>query len=110
MTVMGGMPARSIIVIGASSGGIEALRTLMGDLPSDLEAAVFVVVHIGQNASILPQILTRAGVLPAIHPEDGQQIEKGIIYVAPPDHHLLVEAGHIHLSRGPKENRTRPGL
>jgi two-component system chemotaxis response regulator CheB len=104
MTVMGGMPARSIIVIGASSGGIEALRTLMGDLPSDLEATVFVVVRIGQNASILPQILTRAGVLPAIHPEDGQQIEKGIIYVAPPDHHLLVEAGHIHLSRGPKEN------
>jgi two-component system chemotaxis response regulator CheB len=104
------MPAQNFIVIGASAGGIEALRTLMGDLPADLPAAVFVVVHIGQNASILPQILTRAGVLPAIHPEDGRRIENGMIYVAPPDRHLLIEPGHIHLSQGSKENRTRPAI
>jgi two-component system, chemotaxis family, protein-glutamate methylesterase/glutaminase len=104
------VPAQDIIVIGASAGGTEALRKLIGDLPADLAAAVFVVVHVGQSASILPQILTRTGVLRAIHPEDGQPIENGIIYIAPPDQHLLVEAGHIHLSHGPKENRTRPAI
>jgi two-component system, chemotaxis family, protein-glutamate methylesterase/glutaminase len=104
------MPAQRIIVIGASAGGIEALRTLMRELPQNLQAAVFVVVHIGHRASVLPLILSDAGVLPAIHPEDGQTIEQGMIYVAPPDQHLLIEDGHVHLSNGPKENRTRPAI
>lgn len=104
------MPAHNIIVIGASAGGIDALRKLLSDLPANLNAGILLVVHIGQSVSVLPQILTRAGVLPAIHPEDGQSIENGVIYVAPPDYHLLVEAGHIHLSHGPKENLTRPAI
>jgi two-component system, chemotaxis family, protein-glutamate methylesterase/glutaminase len=104
------MPAQCIIAIGASAGGVEALRTLMRELPPNLQAAVFVVVHIGHRASVLPQILSDAGALPAIHPEDGQPIEQGMVYVAPPDQHLLIENGHVHLSNGPKENRTRPAI
>ena len=105
------MPKRDIIVIGASSGGIEALRTIVAELPKDFPAAVFVVVHTGPDSpGILHQILTRAGNLDAVDPRDGEQIVPGRIYVAPPDLHLLVEPGNVCLSRGPKENRFRPAI
>lgn len=83
----------------------------MGRLPSDLAAAVLVVVHIpNDGSSILPEILTSAGPLPALHPQDGQAIQPGKVYVAPPDYHLLVEDGHVKLTRGPRENRHRPAI
>jgi two-component system, chemotaxis family, protein-glutamate methylesterase/glutaminase len=104
------MAVQDIIVIGASAGGVEALRVLTRAMPRDLPAAVFAVLHIGQRVSILPEILTASGALPAIHPKDGQKVEHGTIYVAPSDHHLLIEDGHIHLSHGPKENRSRPAI
>ena len=104
------MPARDIIVIGASAGGVEALKLLVRELPKDLPAAVFVVLHTGAHPSILPDILTVAGSLPADHPVDGSPIEKGRIYVAPPDHHLIVVSGHVHVARGPKENNARPSI
>ena len=101
---------QDIIVIGASAGGVEALSMLVAGLPTGLPAAVFVVLHIGNNPSILPEILTKAGPLPAIHPSGGELIVSGKIFVAPPDRHLLIEANHIRLSRGPKENRARPAV
>src|SRR4051794_34520439 len=105
------MDGHDIIVIGASAGGIEALKRLAREIPSDIPAAVFVVVHIGASAeSALPQILGSVSNLPAVHPEDGDPIECGRIYVAPPDQHMLLERGHIHLARGPRENRTRPAV
>jgi two-component system chemotaxis response regulator CheB len=80
-------------------------------LPPDLPAALFVVMHVPAWApSGLPGILSRAGPLKAVHPEDGDRIEKGRIYVAPPDFHLLVERGRVRLARGPKENRHRPAV
>jgi len=103
------MPRRDIIAIGASAGGVEALQTLVSHLPSTLPAALFVVVHMApRSKSFLPQILTRSGPLPAMHPENGTRIEHGKIYVAPPDHHLILERDHIHLGMGPQENRHRP--
>src|ERR1044071_4813241 len=105
------MPKRDIIVIGASSGGIEALRVLVGDLPKDFAASIFRVVHMGPGSpGILHQILNRAGNVKAIDPSDGQEIQPGRIYVAPPDRHLILEPGKICLSRGPKENRFRPAF
>ena len=99
------------MVIGTSSGGVEALRRLAGDLPPELPAALFVVMHVPEWApSVLPDILSRAGPLKAVHPEDGDRIEKGRIYVAPPDFHLLGERGRVRLTRGPKENRHRPAV
>ncbi|HEX6293263.1 MAG TPA: chemotaxis protein CheB [Herpetosiphonaceae bacterium] len=105
------MPGRDIIVIGASAGGVEALTTLVRGLPADLSAAVFIVLHIPpQSPSLLPSILSRSGPLSAAHPRDGDPIRAGQIYVAPPDHHLLIEQGRVRVVRGPKENRHRPAV
>jgi two-component system, chemotaxis family, protein-glutamate methylesterase/glutaminase len=105
------MHKHDIVVIGASAGGVEALSTLVSTLPADLLAAVFIVLHIpAQSPSLLPEILGRQGPLPAIHPQNGEKIRQRQIYIASPDLHLLVEHGHIHLSRGPKENRHRPSI
>ena len=105
------MPGHDIIVIGASAGGVEALMGVVRALPSDLPAALFVVLHIPPDgASALPHILAAAGQLPAAHPRDGDPIEHGRIYVAPPDHHLLVEEGRVRVTRGPRENRYRPAV
>lgn len=101
------------ILLGASAGGVDALIRLCRGLPRDLPAAVLVAQHIAPTArSVLPQILTRAGPLPAAHAEDGEAIRPGRIYVAPPDLHLLVnsDGDHLMLRRGPHENRTRPAI
>ena len=105
------MTKRDIIVIGASSGGIEALRTLVAELPANLPASIFVVLHTGpESPGILHQILGRSGILEAVNPKDREHIRPGHIYVAPPDRHMLLEPGRIRLTRGPKENRFRPAI
>lgn len=105
------MALRNIIVIGASAGGFEALKKLVGGLPKDLGAAVFVVWHLSANAhGVLPSVLEKAGSLPAAHGVDGEEIMPGRIYVAPPDHHLLIEENRVRVTKGPKENRFRPAV
>jgi two-component system, chemotaxis family, protein-glutamate methylesterase/glutaminase len=100
-----------IVVIGASAGGVEALEQVVSGLQPDFPAAVFVTLHLpARGVSRLPEILSRQGPLPASHPLDGTSIEKGHIYVAPPDRHLLVQQNRIQLSAGPKENRARPAI
>jgi two-component system, chemotaxis family, protein-glutamate methylesterase/glutaminase len=102
---------RRCIAIGASAGGFELVVDIASQLPEDLPAPVFVTMHVpAYHRSYLPSILSRAGKLHAIHPEDGRRIEPGLIYVAPPDHHLLVDDGHIAVKRGPKENGFRPSI
>ena len=104
------MPSRCV-VIGASAGGLEPLRELVSQLPTDLPAPVFVAMHLPANhESYLPEILSSTGPLPAMHPEDNTKVETGFIYVAPPDHHLLVDADLIAVKRGPKENGFRPSI
>ena len=105
------MRQRDIIVIGASAGGLEPLRTLAGALPATFPAALFVVVHSAADSpSLLATILDHASPLPAAQAADRAPIRSGRIYVAPPDHHLLLEAGWMRLTRGPKENRFRPAV
>src|SRR3954470_23315068 len=105
------MPGRDIIVVGASAGGVEALTQLVRGLPADLPAAVFVVLHVPAHAtSLLPRILDKAGPLPAAHPREGEAIQPGRVYVAAPDHHLLLKNGTVHLARGPRENGHRPAV
>ena len=105
------MAERNIIVIGCSVGGVEALQRLVAALPKDFPAAVFIVLHLApQSTSVLPDILKRAGKLPAMHPRDGDIIRLGRIYVAPPDNHLMVEDGRVRVIHGPKENRHRPAI
>ncbi len=105
------MPEHDIIVIGASAGGVETLMQLVHVLPANLPASVFIVLHIpAHSPSMLPQILGRAGVLTTSQPVDYQKIEARHIYVAPPDHHLLIEQGYMRVVRGPRENRHRPAI
>ncbi len=105
------MARRDVIVVGASAGGVEALIQLTGGLPPDLDAAVFVVLHMPVDArSVLPRILDRAGPLVASHATDGQLPEPGHIYVAPPNHHLLLEHGYMRLTVGPRVNGVRPAI
>jgi two-component system chemotaxis response regulator CheB len=98
-------------VIGASAGGVEALRALVGGLPPDLPAAVLVVLHVPRQApSALAAILTRSGPLPAVTAADGEVARPGRIYVAPADRHLMLFDGRLRLSRGPSENGHRPAI
>jgi two-component system, chemotaxis family, protein-glutamate methylesterase/glutaminase len=105
------MPGHDIIVVGTSAGGVEALQVLVRGLPGDVPAAVFIVLHLApEGPSFLDEILTRAGPLPATQGVDGEVIIPGHIYVAPPDHHLLVERGRVRVTRGPWESAVSSGL
>lgn len=104
------MKAARAIVVGASSGGVSALLDLVAALPSRLDAIVGVVLHVGTQRSILPELLTAKGGMPAMHPRDGQTLQPGTIYVAPPDHHMLFTDAAVKLSRGPRENHARPAV
>src|SRR5438046_124345 len=97
----------AIIVIGASMGGVEALQRLVAGLHGNIPAALFMVQHVGRCASQLPQLLTQHSPLPVVHAGQRAAISPGMIYVAPPDHHLTVERGYTRLTRGPRENWAR---
>src|SRR3954466_9494121 len=105
------MQQRNIVVIGASAGGIAALTELVRGLPEDFSASMFIVQHLpASSPSALPELLSRSGPIKAIHPKDGEAIKPSRIYVAEPDHHLLIEEGKVIVKRGPKENRFRPSI
>jgi two-component system, chemotaxis family, protein-glutamate methylesterase/glutaminase len=88
-----------IFVIGASLSGIGALSRLVGLLPANFPSPLFITQHVGAHSpGMLPQILSNAGHLPAVHPKNADLIEPGRIYVAPPDRHMLVQRGYIRLS------------
>jgi two-component system, chemotaxis family, protein-glutamate methylesterase/glutaminase len=103
-------PSR-IFVVGASAGGVEALKTLVSRLRGDFSGALLLVLHIPpQVPSLLAGILDRRGPLPVTDASDGATIQAGHIYVGVPDRHLLVDGTTLRLSRGPKENRFRPSI
>ncbi len=101
-----------MVVVGASAGGVEALTKLVRSLPRGYAGTLFVVLHIApEGASVLDQILERAGALPADTAKDGDVPKPGHIYVAPPNFHLLLnDQGRMALSGGPKENGHRPAV
>jgi two-component system, chemotaxis family, protein-glutamate methylesterase/glutaminase len=102
---------RDIIVIGASAGGVEAVSCILQDLPEDLPAAVFVVIHTSPHSrSFLPQIFSRVGKLTVGHPLGNELIRSAHVYVAPPDFHMLLDRDRVKVVRGPVENHTRPAV
>ena len=101
---------RDIIVIGGSAGSLDTLRAIAEAFPADHPGTVFIVVHVGRSRSILPDLLRMSGKLTASHPREEEPIRTGHIYVAPPDRHMLIEAGKVSLSRGPREHFTRPAI
>ncbi|MBM0205666.1 chemotaxis protein CheB [Micromonospora sp. STR1s_5] len=104
------MSGIAVVVIGASLGGVRALQELAAGLDPQTPAAFFIVQHIGRHPSVLPAILNHCCALPAMHARNGQTFRPGHIYVAPPDHHLLLTPHDIRLSRGPRENFARPAI
>jgi two-component system chemotaxis response regulator CheB len=106
------MPKRDIVVIGTSAGGIEALLQLVRGFPSGFPASLFVVCHLPAGSrSVLPEILSRSGPLLATHPANGDHFSPGHIYIAPPDHHLMLGPdARIRLTRGARENNHRPAV
>jgi two-component system chemotaxis response regulator CheB len=102
---------RDVIVIGASAGGVQALQQLIEQLPRELDAAILIVMHLAPEAqSVLADILQRSTRRHVTAPDDGEPVRRGHIYVGRPDYHLLLEPGHIRLTRGPRENRCRPAV
>src|SRR5438477_8670146 len=105
------MAMRDIIVVGASSGGLTALKSFVGSLPANFPGSIFVVLHIPPYSETrLAGILSRADPLKAVQPRDGEEIKKGMIYVAANDHHLLLEDSKVVVKKEPKENRFRPSI
>jgi len=100
-----------IVVMGASAGGVQALQSLVRALPEDFPASVFIVLHMSAEApSLLAEILNREKGMPVVQAADGAPIGRARIYVANPDHHLLIERGYMRVTRGPRENRHRPAI
>jgi len=108
------MPEKNtnIITIGASAGGLSAVSKLLSTLPAELDAAVFIVIHLGK-AAILDVVLNMLGKnsqLPIVVPEDGAPIKTRQIYLAPPDAHMMLQKDQILIKRGARENHWRPSI
>jgi two-component system chemotaxis response regulator CheB len=105
------MERRNIIVVGASAGGLEAIRRFVAGFPPDTDVSILIVWHIAPNVTgILPRVLNKDRGLFATHAVDGERLETRRVYIAPPDHHLVVERDVLRVSKGPKENRFRPAI
>lgn len=106
------MVMRDIVVIGGSAGGIKAMRGVLAELPETVPAAIFLVLHTSAlSPGLLPELLTVPSAPPVRYARNGERFQRGVVYVAPADLHMLVEAsGCIRLAFGPKENRFRPAV
>lgn len=105
------MTNRDLVVVGGSAGATQPLKTILRALPADLPAAVAVVLHIPANSTgILATVASAASALPVHHAEDGAIMERGHVYLAPPDRHLMIIDGQIRLGAGPRENLVRPAV
>jgi two-component system, chemotaxis family, protein-glutamate methylesterase/glutaminase len=102
---------RDIVVMGGSAGAVIALSEIVARLPADLPAAVFVALHVSPTSEEwLSAVLATSSLLPVLSPTAAQSIESGRIYIARPDHHLIVKDGRVLVNRGPHENLWRPAV
>ena len=105
------MGNHDIVVIGASAGGIETLKRLLPQLPTDFAAAVFIVQHTSpRSPGIVADILDHTALLPVTMAQNAMPFFNGHVYIAPPDRHMLIKEGHLHITMGPRENRARPAI
>lgn len=87
-----------------------ALRDLTSAFEPKWRTSVFITIHIGRRESYLPELLDQCCPMPVLHARNRELIERGRVYVAPPDRHLCIESGYMRLSHGPRENWTRPAI
>jgi two-component system, chemotaxis family, protein-glutamate methylesterase/glutaminase len=105
------MANRDILAIGTSAGGVDALRFTAGEFPRDLPASVLVTIHLSSRfESSLDELIAQSGPLPATFATNGEVLKKGRIYIAPPEHHLIVDTDRLWLGDGPRENYARPAI
>ena len=102
--------SQRLVAIGASAGGVAALRQLSAALPADFSAPVLIVLHIGMHDSLLPDLVAADCALDVSRAFDGETLKPGTLRIAPPDRHLTVEDGVVRLTRSPKENFARPAI
>jgi two-component system, chemotaxis family, protein-glutamate methylesterase/glutaminase len=100
----------SAIGLGASAGGLRAYEQLVAELPRDFSNPIFLVLHIGAKASNFPDLLASKTKLPCRYARDGEEVMGGHIYAAPPDYHMVVDRGLVLLTKGPRENWSRPSI
>jgi two-component system chemotaxis response regulator CheB len=102
-----------IVVIGTSAGGLNALTQLISQLQANFPAPILVVQHISADATgnVLVESLNKFSQIKCTHAESGTKLKPGHLYVAPSDHHLMVDSGHkILVTKGAQENRSRPAI
>ena len=100
-----------LVVIGTSWGGLNALSTLLEGLPPDYEVPLVVVQHRGRGPeSLLCVLLQEHTTLRVVEVNDKQSIDPGFVYLAPPDYHLLVDAGHFSLTVDAPVRYSRPSI
>lgn len=105
------MAKKNLIVIGGSAGSLAPLKQILSDLPADLPASLFVATHVSAaSPGYLAEVLMSAGPLPVSRAVDGQPVERGHVYTAVPDRHLLLVDGIMRLGDGPRENMSRPAI
>ena len=104
--------AKDVVVVGASAGGLQALARLVGQFDTDFPAAMLIVQHMAATASSEPllHLLQRTGTLPCKIATDGEKILAGHLYLAQPDHHLMISGERIAITKGARENRARPAI
>src|SRR5215510_12902705 len=104
------MAVQNVVVIGGSSGGIEALKTILSNIHPGVPASLLVAIHIPATPSLLAHTLDRIGNLPVEFAQGGEMLEKGRVLLAPPDSHLLLDGNVTKLSRSARENGFRPAI
>jgi two-component system, chemotaxis family, protein-glutamate methylesterase/glutaminase len=104
--------SKHIIVIGASAGGMPAIKQLIAGVPHQADAIVFVVLHLSRNSNghLIIQSFQKHTSLTCQVAVDGLAMNKGYLYLAPPDHHLMIKDGFMHVHQGPHENKYRPSI
>lgn len=104
-------PRSDIVILGASAGGLDVLRTITRGLPADLPAAVFIVIHLSPDqSSSMAEILAKNSDLDIRAAHDGDRVQYGTALVAPPDHHVTFEDSVVRVLRGPRVNAHRPSI
>jgi two-component system, chemotaxis family, protein-glutamate methylesterase/glutaminase len=103
--------ARDIVVVGASAGGVQAVRFLLQRIPPGFAGSMFIVLHRSPHfESMLPEVLRGRTEHFVGEPHDLDPVEPGRVYVAPRDLHLMLDHSRVRLVRGPKEHFTRPAV
>ncbi|MDB5246773.1 MAG: hypothetical protein JWQ40_1167 [Segetibacter sp.] len=103
---------RYVVVIGTSAGGIGALQELVLQFTPEMDAAFFIVMHLSRKGigEFLFQRLQQQTTLPCRVATHNEPIERGVIYIAPPDYHLLITREQVITGKGARENGWRPSI